>query len=339
LAKQYFTNSPAIYGILKPKILLNESVMNMSDSEIELIILHELLHFKNKDIILNAMLEILKIVYWFNPLILICIRKIKKDIELSTDEMVIERFEKNRINEYCKTLLKVSLISNENFSMTLGVASNTSELEERIRMIKNKKDFCKSKMIIISTMLIVVLGITVCFATSKVNLKEENKTLTDKITNEIESNIFSISDNNTKTGLKNLIYPIEGDFVISASYGKRIHPITKEENVHTGIDITRKNISGDKVLAVANGIVEYANYDKTNGNTVEIKHTDTKTGETIYTYYAHLSSIEVEVGETVKQGKEIGKVGATGHATGPHLHFEIRNEEKEHVDPNEYLKF
>ena len=118
-----------------------------------------------------------------------------------------------------------------------------------------------------------------------------------------------------------------------------MHPVVKEYIEHTGVDIARSGISGDKVMTVANGIVEYADFDMENGNAIEIKHVDDETGKVLYTYYAHLSEIEVKVGDYVEQGDEIGKVGSTGKSTGPHLHFEIRDAEKNHINPSEYLKF
>lgn len=340
LIKQDLIETPAIYGIQKTKILLKEEILNMSDEEIELILLHELLHMKNGDIIINSLLQALKIIHWFNPLIIIILNTIKKDVELSNDELVIENIAENKIKTYCKTLLKVSLISNKDSCMALGIVSRTKDLEERIIMIKDNNNFIKNKILIISIISVLVLGITVCFATSNLvtNNYETNNMLNSISYSELEENIKTIENKYKQTGLKNTINPIDGDFVLTAGYGRRMHPIAKEYIEHTGIDIARSGISGDKVMAVANGVIEYAGYDSENGNSIEIKHLDEQTGEVLYTYYAHLANIEVEKGQYIGQGEKIGTVGCTGMATGPHLHFEVRDVEKSPVDPTKYIE-
>jgi murein DD-endopeptidase MepM/ murein hydrolase activator NlpD len=76
---------------------------------------------------------------------------------------------------------------------------------------------------------------------------------------------------------------------------------------------------GTVVKAVHTGIVVKAGWDGAYGNEIIIKH-----GPGVYTQYGHLSSINVKVGEKVSTGRMIGLSGATGNATGPHLHFEVR---------------
>lgn len=328
MINQNIISTPSVWGIIKTKILLKEDILTLSDNEIEMILLHELSHLKKGDILLNKLLQSLKIIYWFNPLIVFLLNKVKNDIELANDEAVIEKIDKNNINTYCKTLIKVSMMSNIQPKIALGIASKTGDLEERIKMIKAKDTFIKNKVLIIIAILLLCFGITVCLATSKTTDLEENNIIGE-----------DISKYTINRGLKDITYPVEGDFVISATYSKRIHPITQETFVHTGIDITRENIHGDKVIAVASGIVEYTGYDSQYGNMIEIKHRDDSTGETLYTVYAHLSEIKVDIGQNIEKGQEIGCVGNTGMATGPHLHFEIRDKDKNHIDPNKYISF
>jgi len=84
--------------------------------------------------------------------------------------------------------------------------------------------------------------------------------------------------------------------------------------MHQGVDY--KGSYGTPVMAVANGTVTEANYSGGWGNQVRIKHPSG-----LITLYAHLSSIGVKRGQSVKRGQVIGKVGSTGKSTGPHLHF------------------
>ena len=86
------------------------------------------------------------------------------------------------------------------------------------------------------------------------------------------------------------------------------------------------------MLAADGGTVTVATYSSSYGNYVMIYHSDGT-----YTLYAHMSSLAVSAGQTVTQGQTIGYVGSTGWATGPHLHFEVRNASGSTVDPTQYF--
>ena len=140
-----------------------------------------------------------------------------------------------------------------------------------------------------------------------------------------------------------LIKPITTDYVITSKYGMRKNPVTGETKLHSGIDIVGEHHT--PIIAVANGEVTYAGVQNGYGNCVEIKHT--VNGNTIYSFYAHLSRIDVNVGDTVTQGQTIGLEGGAstdenhGTSTGHHLHFEIRTASGSghSVDPSTYIEF
>ncbi len=100
---------------------------------------------------------------------------------------------------------------------------------------------------------------------------------------------------------------------------------------HGGIDIANK--TGTPIYAYKAGTVFYAKYYQTGyGNLVKVDH-----GDGVVTYYAHLSVINVNEGETVAAGQKIGQMGSTGRSTGPHLHFEIRVNNRT-INPYPYIK-
>ncbi len=107
---------------------------------------------------------------------------------------------------------------------------------------------------------------------------------------------------------------------------------TRGGKFHTGIDIRGKREGGDPVLASRDGTVVRSETRNGYGRLIEIQHTDGYS-----TRYAHLRRIEVRNGDKVKQGEEIGTVGSSGRATGPHLHFEILTPAYRFVDPAPYL--
>jgi murein DD-endopeptidase MepM/ murein hydrolase activator NlpD len=90
--------------------------------------------------------------------------------------------------------------------------------------------------------------------------------------------------------------------------------------------------TGDPVRATANGTVTVAGWQGGYGKMVEIDH-----GNGLITRYGHLSSIEVNVGQSVKNGHTVGKVGSTGRSTGPHLHYETRVD-GDAIDPQKFLR-
>ena len=116
---------------------------------------------------------------------------------------------------------------------------------------------------------------------------------------------------------------------ISSKYGKRRDPINGNTRHHNGLDIAAK--IGTNVYAIANGFVTFKGKKGAYGNLLEINHS-----ESLKSRYAHLSAFLVKKGDMVRKGDLIGKVGATGRVTGPHLHLEIKEDNKI-IDPNVYL--
>lgn len=118
--------------------------------------------------------------------------------------------------------------------------------------------------------------------------------------------------------------------LITSSFGYRIHPVTKKRLYHRGVDFYA-NIGTD-VFASGSGIVVQAGYGGAYGNYVKIKH---RNG--MYTVYAHLSKIFVNVGQRVNKGCKIALSGNTGRTTGPHLHYEVIIN-NQFVDPVKNIK-
>lgn len=104
---------------------------------------------------------------------------------------------------------------------------------------------------------------------------------------------------------------------VSSPFGVRKDPLLGLMAFHSGMDF--RAISGSLVLATANGTVTAADYNGGYGNMVEVDH-----GNGLSTRYGHLSQILVSVGQQVKAGDVLGRVGSTGRSTGPHLHYEVR---------------
>jgi murein DD-endopeptidase MepM/ murein hydrolase activator NlpD len=116
---------------------------------------------------------------------------------------------------------------------------------------------------------------------------------------------------------------------ITSPYGWRTHPIFGTSIYHSGIDIGADY--GDTVRAADNGVVIYADWMGGYGKAVIIDH-----GNGISTLYGHNSELLVTEGQKVRKGDAISRVGSTGYSTGPHLHFEVRQNGSP-TDPLAYL--
>jgi murein DD-endopeptidase MepM/ murein hydrolase activator NlpD len=112
---------------------------------------------------------------------------------------------------------------------------------------------------------------------------------------------------------------------VTSGFAMRMHPILQRMRAHKGVDYGAP--TGTPVRVVGDGVVDFAGWQNGYGNVVIVRHSNNRT-----TLYAHLSRIDVKRGERVAQGRYIGAVGATGWATGPHLHFEF-HVNGQHEDP------
>ena len=124
------------------------------------------------------------------------------------------------------------------------------------------------------------------------------------------------------------IWPVTTENITSL-FGQRRDPQTHQHRFHGGLDID--STYGAVVVAVADGKVVLARFDKGLGRTVRIQHADG-----LQTVYAHLSQVLVFKGMIIKQGQALGRVGNSGKSTGTHLHFGVIRDGKS-VDPLELL--
>lgn len=261
---------------------------------LDVMIEHESVHYKELHTIDLLFSEIYCAVFWFNPIAW----HIKKSLRMTHEYLADCAMVSNRIkpDEYLKILL-----TGTESRILKGVANyfKSSTIKNRIKMIKkNRSSNIKQLRYLILMPVIAIL--VMAFSIKK-------------------------SENNPPS-----IRPVDGgEIAVNFGYGG-VHPITKKDYVHNGIDI--KAPMGTPVKSASDGIVAKARSKGGWGNLIVIKH-----DEEFETWYGHLQDFSVKEGEKVSKGQVIGHVGTTGYSTGPHLHYEVRkNGEK--VDPVDYFK-
>lgn len=123
------------------------------------------------------------------------------------------------------------------------------------------------------------------------------------------------------------IEPVRG--LLTCGFGERSDPFSEEPAFHTGVDISSQR--GHSVVASADGVVVRSGWVNGYGKCVEISH-----GLGLRTLYGHLDEINVREGQRVARGEAIGVVGTTGRSTGPHLHYEVRLDNRP-INPLQYI--
>lgn len=313
-----FVYSPCLYGFFKPYILLPDDIKEKIDIEdLKYVIAHELAHYKRKDILIYMLIYILQIVYWFNPIIWYGLFRMKNDCEIACDALALSSFEKDEKENY--GLCIIGLLEESKPKSTRIITTefiNTKEyLKRRIIMIKKFKKGSYKISFITILLFILITGIFL----NNGNIEAVADDYSDK----------TIFVNKEDTDFEVMVWPVPDFTNISRNFGKRVHPITKEEKMHTGIDIPGK--AGIDIIATAGGKIVLAEFDAGYGKTVIIDH-----GNGLATLYAHCSELLVKEGEEVTSGTVIGKIGTTGSSTAPHLHFEVRKD-GEAVQPLDYI--
>lgn len=324
-------STPFITGLFNPAIylpgkLLDKKFIKMSKADLGNIILHELAHYKRNDLWIVLFLNLILILHWFNPLIWYVYYEFLRDKELACDEYVLSKLQGNK-TVYGKTLLKMAamqLKNNKSISFAIPFIKD-KQITRRIKMISQYTS--KRKGFTSLFFLLFLFIISVCInADTKPIIEKFNIELTQ------DTNVSDLSvDIRSRTLELPLLWPVEGGKgKVTSKYGIRKSPITGKKQFHQGIDIgyTPKT----PIIATGKGIVIETGFDDKRGNYIVIQHINQVTS----TYTKLKNKLLVKTGDDVAAGQIIAYLGDTGIATGPHIHYEIREQGKT-VNPAKYL--
>lgn len=276
----------------------------------ESIVFHEQAHSQQLHSLDILIIEFIKCILWFNPLIWIYKKEISENHEYLADKYAATK--QNNANKYALNIID-SMGQESPVPLTSGFGYIL--IKKRIKMLNQSKKSVMSTLIkLIPGLLIalMVIGLSAFKLQTPPTVISENSTVTTK------ANTPNIS-------------PIKQEDLtkVASGYGMRTHPTLKIEKMHTGVDFTAPE--GTLINATADGEVIFSSFLKGYGNHVIIKHDNT-----YQTLYAHMSTLMVTQGQKVKSGQVIGVIGNSGKSIATHLHYEvIKNGNK--VNPHPYL--
>ncbi len=163
-------SSPAIINVFKPKVLVTSKIAELDYKDISYILLHELAHCKRNDTFVNQVLAVLQCIHWFNPLIWYCFKLVRQDMELATDEKVLESFGDSCQKDYGNALLNVveTYKNNKLSPRLIGMVDDRKNLEKRIKMIKLNMLFKSRKRIVVTIGIACVVTLSVLLLTNAV---------------------------------------------------------------------------------------------------------------------------------------------------------------------------
>lgn len=326
--------SPFVLGVFKAKIYIP---YNLSPTEIFFVLSHEKSHIARKDHLLKPFAYAVACVYWFNPLVWLGYVLLCRDIELACDEKAVNLIGYNKKKAYSQSILDFSVP--KKYISACPVAFGETGVKERVKSVLSMKKH--KKIAVVAGVAIIALTAVGFLTYPKVNaeksdteeiktaeeLNEENineKTIDDTATvGNAEDKQSDTPNENRSLIIKYLYLDVMGGEPYTIARG------FSEE--HEGIDFAAQE--GTSVYNACIGTVSDVGYDDSRGNYIEICSEDGKTF-----IYDHLKDTAIPVvGSDIKSGMKIGEVGNTGNSTGPHLHYAVKDENGEYINPEEYI--
>lgn len=314
-------NPPVLVGFLHPRIYIpNKQIVAI---EIENIILHELWHYKRKDLWFKLSLLLTNALHWFNPIVYFMLRQVEFDIEIACDNDVLRNAASITRRQYGLTILSFVEETTTFLSrLTTTFFGGKKQMKLRFSNIispKQKKS---------GAAFILFIGLL----TACCSLLADKSVFAAASAQEMEpARYLESADLPEGHGNGEMLWPVPDYYLTSAGYGKRY----ESKDFHMGLDISGKDIFGAPVIAAEAGTVLMVVTEHTPGMGYG-KHLIIGHEGNVSTVYAQLSDILVKAGDTVEKGQVIAKVGSTGFAAEPHLHFEVR-EGAAAVAPVSYL--
>lgn len=165
---QDYVDSPALTGILHPKILLPDYTDRMTPQTLRFVLLHELGHYKRKDLWMNELLLLLQCVYWFNPLVWVLFRQMRQDMELLNDSYLLKKLGQEQRRAYSQSLVEVLGLTHHvnRMSPMVCMTEGCSDTQRRIAMMKKQGFFYQHRKSIGVGCTVLIVALILLFLTT-----------------------------------------------------------------------------------------------------------------------------------------------------------------------------
>ena len=330
--------APLTFGVFRPTVLLPDD-LRAGQAQFQLVLAHELAHIRRRDCLRKLLLTACLCLYWWNPLVWGMVRFANRDMELACDEAVLRTLGPACKKSYALALLDMAQRQTKPSPLCSGFAKSSAE--ERVRAILRFRRLPVWTGALTAVLFLLAAGVLATQAQTAARVPEAPVVMQAQPETPaapaaqpvihiepIRNPAPAVQEPEKKAPA--YVWPLEdADAAVMNAYGWTAHPLTQKAVFHNGVDLEAE--AGQNVLAVAAGTVLDCSYSEAYGYHVTLEHENG-----VQTMYAHLRAFYVESGDAVTQGQVIAAVGATGWATGPHLHLSVfRNGEA--VDPLDAL--
>lgn len=305
--------APFTLGILRPRIYLPGSLTGAAR---QAVLLHERTHLRRRDPVVKPLYYAVVCLHWFNPLAWLAFRQLEREMEAACDEAAVRGCDAAARNAYCESLLQYAL---QGRMTPASLAFGQGSVKQRIVHLLHYRRLGAGALLLCAVA--VGLSVTACMmrpqvaeATPETAAGPAAETGPQPATPET-----AVTFTPNTAGLPNLDDPANSPrFLCPVDY---TYISRYMGGGHRGNDLAAPEET--PVYAAQDGYVESATYHWSWGNFVQLDHGSAADGRRWGTLYAHLRSLAVEPGQTVKAGDLLGYVGATGNTTGNALHFEM----------------
>ena len=295
-------------------LLIFKNSTQLSRSQKRMLLLHEQVHCKKHHVLLQLVIKLLKITWWFHPGIWILEHEVSKELEFYCDEILTEEKDVS-LKEYAELMLLTQ--SGLKMEYQLGLSAKAKETKERIEkcMMKKKKHYLFGTVVVVllSGFLLLQFEETVKAQTHGETVRniQLNNHHNEHHCDDHHSNHKNV--NNTSITMDDLL----ADMVCPIEHAK----ITCGFGCYAGhqeTDVMNTENRNGNVYSVLDGVVVSCQYNSEQGNNIVIEH-----DFGIQSHYHHLDEQYVQTGDIIKKGDCIGTMGQTGVATGAHLGFGV----------------
>lgn len=314
--------TPMLMGLIHTRLILPG--IDFSNQELEMILCHELTHYRHRDLWIKSAAMLMCAIHWFNPCAYLFVNSLDRFLELSCDAEVVQNMDYEQRRMYGAAILSVlSRVSGRHAGLYTGLCENKRHMKRRLSTMLNEKRPTK-KMGVLSALVLIAVFCTGITVSASTYTGEEATTpplppTASAATTEDDQPVPLPQDAQGEIG--SFLWPTE-DGMMYVGF--------KDYPGHTGMDIIVP-MNTPVYASAAGTVVKALETDAGYGNYIVIDH-----GGGYQTLYAHNNSIQVAEGDTVEQGQVIAAVGRSGTTTGCNLHFEVRKD-SEVMNPEEYV--